>query len=198
MSVFKQLIALIVASALAQAQSAQVPAGLNISVVEGEGAFNNIKSRLGRNVRIAVKDQNGEPVSGAKVVFVAPAVGPGVTFAGGGNKYETVTDARGIASTEGLTPNVTEGSFGVRVSVTSGALSQTRLIRQSNTTAGGITDPHKSGRGKKGLLFGILAGGAAAGLAFGLRGGGGGGGTGTPGSGPTSVSIGDINVGGPR
>jgi hypothetical protein len=192
MLILRQFIALLLTSALFQAQPAVVPSKLNVVVLEGEGAFNNIKQRLGRNVRIAVRDETGEPVPGAKVIFNAPAVGPGVTFGKFGNKFETVTDARGTASTVDLVPNVSEGSFGVRVTVTNGAVQQTHLVRQSNTLAGGISDPKKGGGGKKALIIGILAGGAAAGLAFGLRGGG------SAAAAPASVSIDNISVGGPR
>lgn len=192
MLILKQFIALLLAASVFQAQAAALSSKLNVTVLEGEGAFNNVKQRLGRNVRIAVRDDAGEPVAGAKVVFNAPAVGPGVTFGKFGNKYETVTDAQGTASTVDLVPNGSEGSFGVRVTVTAGALQQTHLVRQSNTLAGGVTDPKKGGGGKKALIIGILAGGAAAGLAFGLRGGG------SAAASPASISIDNISVGGPR
>src|SRR5688572_21886677 len=125
-------IAILLTCVLFQAQPAAIPSKLNINVLEGEGAVNNIKSRLGRNVRVAVKDQAGVPVPGAKVVFIAPAVGPSVNFGKTGNRFETVTDAEGIAVTTGLTPNASEGAFGVRVVVSSGAVEQSRLVRQSN------------------------------------------------------------------
>lgn len=193
MLVLRQYMALLLTAALFQAQPAALPSKLNVTVLEGEGAFNNIKQRLGRNIRIAVRDDAGQPVAGAKVTFTAPAVGPGVSFGKAGNKFETVTDERGNAATDGLVPNASEGSFGVRVVVASGAIQQTHLVRQSNTLAGGITPLKKGSGGKKALIIGILAGGAAAGLAFGLRGGGG-----SAAPGPASISIDNISVGGPR
>jgi hypothetical protein len=192
MLVLRQFIAFLLTAALFQAQAAAVPSKLNVTVLEGDGAFNNIKLRLGRNVRITVRDEAGEPVPGAKVVFNAPAVGPGVMFGKFGNKFETITDAGGTASTVDLVPNMSEGSFGVRVTVSAGPVQQTHLVRQSNTLAGGISAPKKGGGGKKALIIGILAGGAAAGLAFGLRSGG------SAAAAPASISIDNISVGGPR
>jgi hypothetical protein len=195
MLTLKPFIAMLLTASLLAAQPAAIPSKLNVTVLEGEGAFNNIKLRLGRNLRIAVRDEAGEPVPGAKVVFSAPVVGPGVTFGKSGNKFETVTDERGQASTAELVPNASEGTFGVRVIVSAGELQHTHLVRQSNTLAGGIPDPKKKsgGGGKKALIIALIAGGVATGLAIGLLGGD----DDTTINAP-SISIDNINVGGPR
>lgn len=171
-------------------------ADLKIRVAEGDGAFNNIKQRLGRNIKVEVKDERGVPVPNAAVTFLAPAVGPSVTFGTTGNKYETKTDANGIATTVKVTPNSYEGRFRIRVTVASDGAEQTAVLAQSNTSAGGIEDPKSSGRGRKtALLLGLLGGGAAVGVTLGMRGGSSSGSGAAP---PTSLNIGGISVGGPR
>ena len=196
MLIVRQFIAMLLAAALFPAQPAAIPAKLNVTVLEGEGAFNNIKLRLGKNLRIAVRDEAGEPVSGAKVTFTGPAVGPGITFGKNGNKFETVTDERGQAATVELAPNASEGTFGVRVTVSAGTLQQTHLVRQSNTLAGGIPDPKKKSGGsggKKALLIALIAGGVATGLAIGFWAG-----DDDTNVNSATISIDNINVGGPR
>ena len=49
---------------------AQAPTGLSITIVEGEGAINNIRQRVNREPIVQVEDQNHKPVAGAVVVFL--------------------------------------------------------------------------------------------------------------------------------
>ena len=49
-------------------------AELNIVIVEGEGATNNIRQRVARQPIIQVEDENHKPVAGAVVVFTLPVV----------------------------------------------------------------------------------------------------------------------------
>lgn len=181
-------------SGLMMLEAAAAPRKLVLTSVAGEGAFNNIKRRLGRDITIEVRDQDGNPVEGADVVFTPPGFGPSVTFLNNPGPFKTKSDAAGRASTMGLTPNAIEGRFNVRVSVAVGAVQETAVISQSNTMAGGI-GAAKGGSGKKFVLLGLVGGGAAAGV-FALKGrSGGGNGPTTP---ATTIAIGSISVGAPR
>lgn len=56
--------------------SAQVAPMLNLVVLEGEGATNNIRQRTAREPIVQVEDENHKPVAGAIVVFTLPSNGP--------------------------------------------------------------------------------------------------------------------------
>jgi hypothetical protein len=56
---------------------------LNIIVVEGEGAINNVRQRTAREPIVQVEDENHRPVAGAVVVFTLPSQCAGGAFAGG-------------------------------------------------------------------------------------------------------------------
>lgn len=182
-----------------------VPAGaqtntLQITVSEGDGAFNNMRKRLGRDIRVEVRDEGGQPVSGADVTFAAPAIGPGVSFGKSQNVFRTKTDAQGVAATSGLVPNNTEGRFNIRVTAESQGRTGAASLAQTNTSAGGI-GASTGGGGKKALLIALLGGAAAGGVIFATKGGGStsSGGPGpTPISVPIAISIGTVTVGGPR
>ena len=63
----------------AQAQAGQ----LNLVIVEGEGAINNIRQRTAREPIVQVEDENHRPVAGAAVVFALPSNGASGVFANG-------------------------------------------------------------------------------------------------------------------
>src|SRR5579859_1089862 len=87
------------------AVQAQTPAPmLNIVIVEGEGAINNIKLRTARETIVQVEDENHKPVAGAAVVFTLPNQGAGGSFAGNAQTLTSVTDANGRAVARGLQP----------------------------------------------------------------------------------------------
>ena len=52
--------------------TAQVAPMLNLVVLEGEGATNNIRQRTAREPIVRVEDENHRPVAGAIVVFTCP------------------------------------------------------------------------------------------------------------------------------
>src|ERR1700751_107357 len=64
------------------------PAALNLLVVEGEGAINNIRQRVSRDPIVRVEDDNHKPIVGAVVVFTLPTEGATGEF-GGGSKSVT-------------------------------------------------------------------------------------------------------------
>jgi hypothetical protein len=133
---------------------------LKIVILEGEGAFNDMKHRVARNPVVEVRDESGRPVPGAQVTFSLPEIGPGGTFAGGSKKFTVTTDAQGRAAAEGLKPNAIEGRFHTRVTATAAGVTGSIAISQRNTLAGGFVEVRKGGigKGKIVLLLLLIAG----------------------------------------
>jgi hypothetical protein len=108
---------------------------LNIVVINGDGAVNNIKSRTARETIVEVRDENNKPVAGASVVFLLPDSGPGLVSSQGGRMITTVTDQSGRAAARGLKPNGQAGNFQMQVRANfQSAFGQT-VIAQSNMVA---------------------------------------------------------------
>jgi hypothetical protein len=95
--------------------TAQVAPMLNLVVLEGEGATNNIRQRTAREPVVQVEDENHRPVAGAIVVFTLPSNGAGGTFANGARTLSMVSDSKGQAVARGFRPNGTKGQFQIRV-----------------------------------------------------------------------------------
>jgi len=117
------------AEALGQAQ----PQALEITILDGEGALNNIRQRTAREPIVQVKDRNRKPVAGALVLF---AIHDGPSGAGasinGASSFSAITDAGGRAEARGFTPNGIEGQFTISVTATLGAAVATAIIHQQN------------------------------------------------------------------
>ena len=165
---------------LVGAPAQQAPAGLNIIVVEGEGAINNIRQRTAREPIVQVVDENNRPVAGATVAFLLPGSGPGGTFPGGARALTVLTDQKGQAVAKGFVHNGEAGKFQIEVNATYQDLSASTTINQANAV---LTAAAVGGMGA-GKIIAILAvaGGAIAGGVFALRskGNGGNGGTNGP------------------
>ncbi len=159
-----------------QSLPAQVaPAGkLNIVVVEGEGAINNIRQRTARAPIVQVEDENHRPVAGAVVVFTLSGRAGGM-FPNGTNTLTVVTDQTGRAVAQGLRPTQL-GRMEIRVNASfrgetaSTTIAQTNVAQAAATAAGAA----KVGFGLKWILVVAAAAGAAAtGAVVATRGGGG-------------------------
>ncbi len=180
-----------IAPAAGQAQP--VPAKLNILIVEGDGAINNVRQRTAREPIIQVEDENRRPVAGAAILFMLPDSGPSGVFEGGGRTLATKTDSAGRAVAKGLRVNQVQGKFQIQVQATYEGVTASATIAQVNAvlTAGA------AGGGISGKMIAILAavgGAAAVGAVVATRGGGS---TTTPPSNPTTISPGTPTVGGP-
>ena len=171
--------------------------GLTITVLAGDGAFNNIRQRIGRNPVIRVDGADGKPVAGASVTFRAPLDGPGGTF-GQGPLFHSITDATGQAMALDFHPNSTEGRFAIHVMVShpDGRTGSADII-QTNTRAGGIGAKDSRGGASRYILMAI-GGAASLGLSLALRGGDHGSNSSSATPTATSVTVGGITVGGPR
>jgi hypothetical protein len=124
------------------------PKKLNIVIVEGDGAINNIQERVAREVIVQVNDENNKPVSGALVAFALPTGGPGGSFAGGTNVFSAVTDASGRVTTS-FTPNNVSGFYRVNINASFQGQTTSRSISQSNS--GSATNTGARGASKGGI-----------------------------------------------
>jgi hypothetical protein len=140
----------------AQQAPAAAPPGLNLVVVEGEGAINNIKLRTSRETIVQVEDENHRPVGGAAVLFLLPNDGPGGSFAAGGKSATVISDNAGRAVMPRLQPNQNPGSYTIRTTASFRGLSASTAIHQS-TIAGAAAGLSSA------TIIGIIAGVAAAG-----------------------------------
>src|SRR5262245_11661981 len=97
---------LAVASLLSTSLLAQAPpASLQITIIDGEDAINNIRTRIAREPIVQVEDENHKPVAGAIVLFELPKSGPSGAFPGGARTLSVTTDSQGRAVARGLKPN---------------------------------------------------------------------------------------------
>lgn len=175
---------------------AQNPTSLQILIVEGEGAINNVKQRVNREPIVQVEDENHKPVAGAAVIFFLPNQGPGGAFANGANSLTTTTNAQGQAVARGIRFNNQGGSMQIRVAASFAGQTASAIITQTNVVGGAVAAGSSGGMslGTKLLIIGaIVGGGIAAGVIIGNRGGG------SSNTNPTTITItpGSVGVGCP-
>jgi len=134
---------------------------LNIVVVEGDGAINNIHQRTVREPVVQVEDENHRPVAGAVVVFSTPTRGAGAAFADGHHTLTVITDAEGRAVAHGFRANNVQGNFQIHITASYRGQSASTDIAQSNAlAAGGAAGATAAGIPAK--LIAVIAVGAAA------------------------------------
>jgi hypothetical protein len=180
--------------------AAQVAPMLNLVVVEGEGAVNNIRQRTAREPIVQVQDENHKPVAGAIVVFTLPTNGAGGAFANGAHTLTIVTDSEGKAVARGLKPNGIKGQYQIRVNASSKGQTASTNITQINAVI--AASGAAAGAAVSGKLIAILvAVGAAAagGAAYAIHANSGGAPAAiTPVATATTIAIGTGAVGPPR
>lgn len=152
------------------AQEPTAPASLKVTVLEGQGAINNISEHRAKEPVVQVLSDSGMPVKGASVTFLLPETGPSGEFGGGVRVLTAFTDEKGQAVGRGLIPNQNAGAFQIRAVASFGGLTATAVVDQTNASpasasAGGIS--------KKVWLIAIVGGAAATGAALAARGHGG-------------------------
>ena len=94
--------------------------GLEIRVVEGEGAVYPIGSRATRGVTVQVTDETGKPVIGATVNFRLPDSGPTGTFSSGMRAESVTTGTEGRANVWGMQWNKVSGPVEIRTTAVKG------------------------------------------------------------------------------
>lgn len=146
------------------------PKQLSISILEGEGAINNIKQRTAREAIVQVQDENHKPVAGVAVTFFLADHGASGVFSNGSRSLTVLTDTNGQAAMRGMTPNNMAGKMEIRVSARLGNLNADAVITQTNA-AGAAAAGGAAISGKVIALIVIVAVGAAVGAIVATRGG---------------------------
>ena len=131
---------------------------LQIDILDGEGALNNIRARTAREPIVQVTDRNHKPVAGALVIF---AIQPGSKSGAlqraasasfhGAKTLRVQTDANGRATAHGLTPNGEAGSFAIQVTAIAGGMTTTAIIHEQN-----VVGPASTSSASHGFFHGIL------------------------------------------
>jgi hypothetical protein len=134
------------------------PTKLKIVVVQGEGAVNNVKQRVAREMIVEVQDENDRPLAGVAVAFMLPNSGAGGTFANGSKLLTVRTDLNGRAITQAFQPNNVVGNFKIDVSASYQGQTATTTISGTNAIAAGAA----TGGGISATTIGIIAGVAGA------------------------------------
>ena len=107
-----------------------LPTELNIVVVEGEGATNNVRQRVAREPVVRVEDENHKPIAGAAVVFTLPTEGATGEFANGAKSLTIMTDSQGRATAQGLRLNQVAGKIPIHVNASYRGLTARTSITQ--------------------------------------------------------------------
>lgn len=175
--------------ASSQAGNAGSSPHLLITILDGEGALNDIRQRTAREPIVQVEDDNHKPIAGALVLFTLPGSGPGGTFAEGAETFSTWTDSAGRAVAHGLRPNNQSGSYTIHVRVTYNGSSAQTTIHQQNVGSQSSVGEHAAHAVSLKVALIVVAAAAAAGAitaAIKLNGGG-----------STSITAGPPTVGAP-
>src|SRR5579872_3204143 len=135
---------------------------LNLVVVEGDGAINNIRQRTAREPIVQVEDENHKPIAGAAVVFTLPSQGAGGAFAGGQHTLTVMTNAQGRAVAHGLKPNTVQGQYQIHVNASYNGQTASTTISQSNAVAAGAGTAAAAGVSAKLIVVLAVAAAAAA------------------------------------
>jgi len=137
------------------------PQVLQIEILDGDNALNNIQQRTAREPIVQVTDENHKPVAGAAVLFAirsnpngaggsftgatAATAGGTATGAAAGSLL-VVTDALGRAQAIGFKPNTIPGKYYVTVTATVGSVTAFAVVHQENI-AGIIEESSTSSAG---------------------------------------------------
>jgi hypothetical protein len=146
-------------------------ASLQITVIEGDAATYPPGARSPKPLTVQINDDSGRPVAGAPVNFRLPESGPGGVFANGLRTEIAITDANGRATVRLMHLNTTPGDFQIRVTTVKDQARAGTLLRQSiagTAPASRQALMPKAKSGKKWILLGALAAGAAGGIAAGV------------------------------
>ena len=151
---------------LPHAHAQTMPTELNIVVLEGEGATNNVRQRVARDPVVRVEDENHKPIVGAAVVFTLPTEGATGEFANGAKSLTIMTDSQGQATAQSLKMNPVAGKVPIHVNASyRGLTARTSITQFTVLPPGAKASSSSSGHGGHGGLITVLVvlGAAAAG-----------------------------------
>ncbi|MEO8130822.1 MAG: hypothetical protein ABJF23_24780 [Bryobacteraceae bacterium] len=152
---------------------AQTPSGIEVVVLEGDGATNSLAGKSLHPVTIMVQDAAKRPVEGALVSLVLPATGAGGSFSYGNTIETKHTGREGRVTFSGMHSRNVAGSFRGDVRASSNGLRGSGEFTQTNAEIDG--PPHSRWTNKRTLIMvGVIAAGAGIGLGVGLHNSGGG------------------------
>lgn len=138
-----------------------LPTRLNLVVVEGEGAVNNVRQRTAREPIIRVEDENRKPIAGAAVAFTLPLSGASGEFPNGSKNLTVMTDKQGLAGARGLKVNQSAGELAIHVTASYRGLTARTLVTQFNMAVPGTKAA--GGGGKIIAILAVVAGAAGGG-----------------------------------
>lgn len=181
----------------ANAQTQAAPM-LNLVVIEGDGAINNVRQRTAREPIVQVEDQNHKPVAGAVVTFTLPSRGASGVFANGQQTVTITADEQGRAVARGLRPNTVKGQMQIRVNASFQGQTASTVITQTNAVVGAVAGAAGAGiiSGKLIAVLAVVGAAAAGGGIYAATHNGGG--SNAPVNPPTTISPGGGTVGPPR
>lgn len=169
------------------------PKSLLITIVEGEGALNDIRTRTAREPIVEVDDENHKPVAGALVLFSLDKSGSSYASFAGVPSVSVRTDQAGRAVATGFQTTHKKGVYKVNVHASIGVIVADAIINETNIEvllSGNGTPPAAVGVGSHHkviwIVSGVLAAGAVAGIVLA-----------TQQSSPTTISTGTGTVGAP-
>ena len=173
-----------------------VPARIDIVVVEGEGVTTPARQRA-RDIVVRVDDDDHRPVADVAVVFALSASGTTGEFSNGSQTLTVMTDKNGLATARGIRTNDIPGRLQIYVTASYHGLRARTLINQFvEATPGTKAKPQEvqtaksSGKWKWVVLGIAAAGGAGAGVYFGVH-------NSSPPT-PISIGTGTVTFGSPR
>jgi hypothetical protein len=111
-------------------------APFRVTVIEGEGAINNIHQVVNRAATVLVEDENRTPLSGVAVSFFLPNDGPSGLFPNGSRVLTVFTDDKGIAISRPIRFNTLVGIMPIRVTASLFSQSVGAQITQTNVASG--------------------------------------------------------------
>jgi len=139
-----------------------LPTELNIVVIEGEGATNNVRQRVARDPVVRVEDENHKPIAGAAVVFTLPTEGATGEFSNGAKSLTIMTDSQGRATAQSLRLNPVAGKMPIHVNASYRGLTARTSITQFSVLPPGAKASSSRGGGHGGLIAVLVVLGAAA------------------------------------
>jgi len=142
------ILSLLLACPALPAQFSFAAVGLKIVVLQGEGAVNDIKTRIVTEPVVEVRDERDLPVAGAEVVFQLPASGPGGVFPDRTKTFKTRSNAQGQAGAPAMIEDSQPGHFIIKVTATKDTQTASIVISQQNSVEMVARARHKSGRWK--------------------------------------------------
>ncbi len=147
---------------------AQTSSGLQVVVLEGDGATNSLAAKRLHPVTIMVQDSAKRPVEGAVVSVMLPANGAGGTF-GYGNTIDTKhTGREGRVTFSGMHTRNLAGSFRADVRASSEGMRGAAVFTQTNAEIDG--PPQSRWTNKRAIIMlSVVAAGVGIGLAVGLH-----------------------------